>query len=170
MSVSVCVTFVVSTGCESCTRPISTNPGSMEAGECGITRGMCFAARRLELVAVAGRLWISWCVLGGAYFFGFFVRFFPSNAHGLLQVRGHLASCTRLLVMRQDRESEATEVVFCLQAKKSLHIGVRFFFFFFSILIFSCFFSYIFTATEETPQLRSLGKKQPLYRWNPVFV
>ena len=25
----------------------------MEAGECGLTRGMCFAERRLELVAVA---------------------------------------------------------------------------------------------------------------------
>ena len=45
----------------------------MEAGECGLTRGTCFAARRLELVAVAGRLWIS-CVLGGA---DFFVFFFP---------------------------------------------------------------------------------------------
>ena len=53
-----------STDCESCTRPISTNPGSMEAGEHGLTRGMCFVARRLEVVAVAGLLWISWCVLG----------------------------------------------------------------------------------------------------------
>ena len=86
MSVSVCVTFVVSTGCESCTRPISTNPGSMEAGECALTRGTCFATRRLELVVVAGRLWISWRVCGGA---GFFRFFFSSNAHGLLQVRGH---------------------------------------------------------------------------------
>ena len=56
VSVSVCVTFVVFIDCESCTRPIFTNPGSMEAGECGLTRGTCFAARRLELVAVAGRL------------------------------------------------------------------------------------------------------------------
>ena len=39
---SVCVTFVVFTDCESSTRPISTNPGSMEAGEYGLTRGMCF--------------------------------------------------------------------------------------------------------------------------------
>ena len=59
-------------------RPISTNPGSMEAGECGQTRGTCFLARRLEVVAVAGLLWISWCVLGGANFaFCFFCfRFF----------------------------------------------------------------------------------------------
>ena len=41
----------------------------MEAGECGLTRETCFTARRLELVAVAGRLWISRCVLGGANFF-----------------------------------------------------------------------------------------------------
>ena len=65
MSVSVSVTFVVFTDCESCTMPIWTNQGSMEAGECGLTRGTCFAARRLELVAVAGWLWISWRVFGG---------------------------------------------------------------------------------------------------------
>ena len=47
----------------------------MEAGECGLTRGTCFAARRLELVAVAGRLWISLCVSGQADFFVFLVRF-----------------------------------------------------------------------------------------------
>ena len=36
MSLSVCcVTFVVFTDCQSCSRPISTNPGSMEAGEYG---------------------------------------------------------------------------------------------------------------------------------------
>ena len=46
----------------------------MEAGECGLTRGTCFVARRLELVAVAGLLWRSWCVLGGT---DFFVSFFP---------------------------------------------------------------------------------------------
>ena len=63
MCVCVCVTFVVFTDCERCTRPISTNPGSMEAGECGLTRGTCCVARSLELVAVAGLLWISWCVL-----------------------------------------------------------------------------------------------------------
>ena len=56
VSVSVCVTFVVFTHCESCSGPMFTNPGSMEAGECGLTRGTCFAVRRLELVAVAGRL------------------------------------------------------------------------------------------------------------------
>ena len=50
--------------CESCTRPISTNPGSTEASEYGLTRWTCFVARRLEVVAVAGLLWISWCALG----------------------------------------------------------------------------------------------------------
>ena len=52
----VYVTFVVFTVRESCTRLISTNPGSMEAGECGRTRGTCFIAHRLEVVAVAGLL------------------------------------------------------------------------------------------------------------------
>ena len=74
ISLCVCVQFVVFTDSESCTRPISTNPGSMEAGEYGLTRGTCFVARRLELVAVGGLLWISWCVLGAAVFFR--VRFF----------------------------------------------------------------------------------------------
>ena len=52
------------TDCESCTRPIFTNPGYTEAVKYGLTRGTCFVARRLEVVAVAGLLWISWCVLG----------------------------------------------------------------------------------------------------------
>ena len=41
----------------------------MEADECGLTREMRFVARRLEVVAVTGLLWISRCVLGGAGFF-----------------------------------------------------------------------------------------------------
>ena len=49
-------------------RPISTNWGSMEAGECGLTSGACFVAPCFELVAVAGLLWISSCVLGAVYF------------------------------------------------------------------------------------------------------
>ena len=52
------MTLVVFTDCESCTRPISTNPVSMEAGEYGLTRGTWVFARRLEVVAVAGLLWI----------------------------------------------------------------------------------------------------------------
>ena len=73
---SVCVTFVVFTDCESCTKPVSTNPGSMEAGEYGLTRGTCFVARRHEVVAVAGLLWVSWCVVVAAGFFFFFFVFF----------------------------------------------------------------------------------------------
>ena len=61
----------------------------MEAGEYGLTRGACSLACRLELDAVVGLLWISWCVLGWAEFcsvFFFFDFVFSSNAHGLLQV------------------------------------------------------------------------------------
>ena len=54
--VTVSVTFVVFTDFESCTRPIYTNSGSMEAGEYGLTRGTWFIARRLEMVAGAGLL------------------------------------------------------------------------------------------------------------------
>ena len=48
----------------------------MDAGEYGRTRGTCFVARRLEVVAVAGLLWILWCVLGAAGFCAFFRFFF----------------------------------------------------------------------------------------------
>ena len=67
---------------------MSTNPGLLEAGQYGPTCVTCFLACRLELDAVAGLLWISWCVLGGGADFSvyvFLIFFFPSNAHGLLQ-------------------------------------------------------------------------------------
>ena len=50
----------------------------MEASVYGLTRGMCLVARRLEVDAVAGLLWISWCVSGGVDFllFLFFSTFF----------------------------------------------------------------------------------------------
>ena len=86
LSVCVCVTFVVFTDCESRTRPISTNPGSMEAGEYGLTHGTCFVARQFEVVTVAGLLWISLCVLGGSGFFQFFFSDFCF-------LRTHTACC-----------------------------------------------------------------------------
>ena len=52
----VCVTFVVFTDCECCTRAISTHPSFMQMGKYGLTRGTWFVARRLEMVAVAGLL------------------------------------------------------------------------------------------------------------------
>ena len=68
--------------CESCTRPISTNPGSTEAGEYGLTRGRCSVARRLEGVTVAGC-----CGFRGVFWvrldFVVFLSFFSSNAHAL---------------------------------------------------------------------------------------
>ena len=80
VSVRVCGTFVVFTNCESCTRPISTNPRSMEAGKHGLTRGTCFFAHRLEVVAVAGLMWVSWCVFRGTGFFRGFHEFAFSNS------------------------------------------------------------------------------------------
>ena len=54
MCVRVCdIEFVVITDCDSCTRPISTNPVSIEAGEYGLRYTTCFFARRLEVVVVA---------------------------------------------------------------------------------------------------------------------
>ena len=58
----------------------------MEAGENELTRGTCFVARHLDVVAIAGLLWIWSCVLGGANFFVFslYKGFSSSNVHGLL--------------------------------------------------------------------------------------
>ena len=47
----------------------------MEAGEYWLTRGTCFVARRLEVVTVAGLLWVSWCVSATAGFRVLFVCF-----------------------------------------------------------------------------------------------
>ena len=60
------IELVVLTDCESCTRPTSTNPGSIEAGEHALTCGASVLALRLEVVTVAGLLWIQWCVFGVA--------------------------------------------------------------------------------------------------------
>ena len=87
-----------------------------EACEYGLTRGMCFVARRVEVVAVAGLLRISWCVSGAAGFLVFFFILRYSNAHGLLQVLERLASFTYLLVMSP---------FFAYRQKKPLHTGVR---------------------------------------------
>ena len=82
---SVCVTFVVFTDRESCTRLISTNLRSMEAGKYGLTRGTCFVARRLEVVGVTGLLWVFVvCFECGGI--SCFLPVFSSNAHCLLQV------------------------------------------------------------------------------------
>ena len=56
-----------------------------------------FVARRLEVVAVAGLLWISWCVLSVVGFrFHFRFLYFERIQH--TAVRGHLASCNSLLL------------------------------------------------------------------------
>ena len=72
----------------------------MEAGQYGLTRVTCFLACRLEFDAVAGLLWLSWCVLGGVdfcfvLFFGFF---FFERTRPAASMRSPLASFTSLLV------------------------------------------------------------------------
>ena len=55
---------------------MTTNTASMEAAEYGLTCGTCFVACRVEVVAVAGPLRISWCVLDAVGFFFVCVRVF----------------------------------------------------------------------------------------------
>ena len=60
--------------------------------------------------------YISWCaflVSGGISSFFCFL-YFERTRSTASTVRGNLASCTSLLVMRQGRRSEATAAVFCL--------------------------------------------------------
>ena len=58
----ICVIFVLFPDFESCTRPITTIPGFVGAGEYGLTHGMYFVTGHLEGVAVVGLLCISLCV------------------------------------------------------------------------------------------------------------
>ena len=74
----------------------------MEAGEYGLTRGTCFLACSLEFDAVAGLLWISWCVRVGRIFPVFFFRFFFLRTHTAFCTYDEatsFASFTSLLVM-----------------------------------------------------------------------
>ena len=53
----------------------------MEAGEHALTREARFVAVCLEVVAVAGLMWVSWCVFGEAGFFSFFLFVFFLRTH-----------------------------------------------------------------------------------------
>ena len=85
MSVSVSVTFVVFTDCESCTKPISTNPESMEACEYGLTRGTFIVERasRGGRGRRAGVHFVVCCRFGEDYF----LIFSSSNAQPAASVR-----------------------------------------------------------------------------------
>ena len=95
-------------------RPISTNRGSMQAGEYDVTRGACFVARRLEVVAVAGLLWISWCVLGAAGFRFFLTFFFFERRRPVASMRPpclmHLS--TSILLLYTWYLVQATHIIF----------------------------------------------------------
>ena len=67
----------------------------MEAGEYGLTQATCIVARRLEVVAIVGLLWIMWCVLSAAGF-RVFHDFAFSN------------SCTRPLAVKDPEQSAPT--------------------------------------------------------------
>ena len=99
----VCLTSDVFSYCESCTRPISTNPVSMDAGEYGLSRETCFAARRLETVAVAGLLCISRCVLGKAFLLLLLLLLCLSA--GICFYFSVSCTCTRPLAARDPEQS-----------------------------------------------------------------
>ena len=85
MGVRVCdIEFVVFTDCESCARPISTNLRSMEEeSEYELPSETCFTARRFEMVAVAGLLWLYFvaCVFSVWWDFVFLFSFSSLRTH-----------------------------------------------------------------------------------------
>ena len=86
----------------------------MEAGEYGLTRGTCVFARRPEVVALAGLLRLSWCVLGGVDFFVFFFSTF-------FFLRTHAAYCKYEATSCLIYISTGNEAVFAFR-QKSLFI------------------------------------------------
>ena len=75
-----------------------------------------FIARCLEVVAVAGLLWISRCVLGAAGFRIFFpIFFFKDRTRPAASMR---PPCPIFL-------ATSNEAVFAFGAKEPLHTGVR---------------------------------------------
>lgn len=84
IAVYVCLLFVVHClsafygvviDCESLTRLISADLGSMKEGEYRLTRAAFFDARRVQVVAVAGILWSWWCASSAAGYLGDFFRY-----------------------------------------------------------------------------------------------
>ena len=88
-----------------------------EAHEYELPRARYFVARRLELVAVSGRLWISWCVLGRPDILGFFFSF--------LLRQGRKSEATETVLMRQGRRSEAAEPIILPLVKMPLRHEAR---------------------------------------------
>ena len=111
----VCVTFVISTDHESYTSVISTNLGSMEVGEIKLTRENFFP-RRPSRVRRGRRAAVDFVVfrVGRIFRVFFFIIFFFERTRPTASIRLPLYLLTSLLVMRQARDSEATEAVFCL--------------------------------------------------------
>ena len=98
------------TDCESCTRPISTNPGSMEAGEYGLTRGTCSwhaISRWSRSPGCCGFRGVFWMRRGFFVFFFFF--FFFERTLPAVSMR---SPCLIYL-------STSNEAVFCLLDKEA---------------------------------------------------
>ena len=79
---------------------------------------MCFVVRRLEVVAVTGLLWISWCVLRGANFFSAFFTDF-------VFLRTHTAFCKYEATSRLMYTTTSTGVRTRCHYLFSLSVGVR---------------------------------------------
>ena len=90
VSVSACATFVVFAECKSCTMPVSTNPGSTEEGEYGLTRGTWFSRTVSRWSRSPG-----WCGSRGVFWVG--RCFFPYFFHGFAFPNSHIQSSQRRL-------------------------------------------------------------------------
>ena len=138
LCVYVCVTFVVFTDCESCPRPIYTNPGSMEAGEYELTRGTCFLACRLELDARCCGFRGVLCV--GRIFFLFFCSFSFERTRPAASTRPPCLMYPSTSNEARPRERSNRGRFLPSGKKVSSYRGAFFFLFFFHLNFFLFFF------------------------------
>ena len=126
----VCVTLVVFIHCESCTRPISTNPGYTEASECCLKGATCF-------VAPVSRWWRSpgRCGFRGVFsvgrtfpfiFFGFISAFERTRPAASMR---RLASFTFLLILGRNLDPKISRIFILAHAdsRRVVPWGLQFF-------------------------------------------
>ena len=113
----MCVTFVILTDCDTCARPISTKPGSIEADEHGLTRGTWFFPHRLEVVAVAGRMWVR-----GVYSVGRDCFVLSMNLHFQIR-RPRTVSVESMKGLRPPANLSTTGVPFSLLAPEKYGVS-----------------------------------------------
>ena len=143
----------------------------MESGKYGLTCGTRFVASRPEVVvAVAGLLSISWCVLGGVGLLRVFFRFvFVERTRPATNMRHPCLIYLSTSNKARPKEQIEPRPVFAYRQKRPLHTGVRtgcHHFFSLSVCLRICqsvFVTFVFflmarAVRGQFPQTRNLWK------------